>query len=159
MRYSRLKSLDFWKPKKNVFSSYCRHQKCCQHGMESTMVMSRNQIQEVREKAQQKREEREASATKKGSKKVRATEDLPTVDTTELMTDESMTENDVISSLFLEDNNQPSLELVTSVLELDPSSTLFEFPSITSTEIQNSPPPNWDEDQDSFIKLIESILD
>ena len=122
------------------------------------MVMSRNQIQEVREKAQQKREEREASATKKGSKKVRATEDLPTVDTTELMTDESMTENDVISSLFLEDNNQPSLELVTSVLELDPSSTLFEFPSITSTEIQNSPPPNQDEDQDSLIQLIESIL-
>ena len=129
--------------------------------MESTMVMSRNQIQEVRKKAQQKREEREAKATKKESKKFRGNKDLSTVDTTDLMTlaDESMTENDVIGSLFLEDNNQPSSELVTSVLELDPSSTLFEFPSISSTEIQNSlPPPNWDENQDSFIKLIESIL-
>ena len=79
MRYSRLKSLDFWKPKKNVFSSYCRHQKCCQHGMESTMVMSRNQIQEVRKKAQQNREERDARATKKKSKKFSGTEDLSTL--------------------------------------------------------------------------------
>lgn len=125
------------------------------------MVMSRNQIQEVRKKAQQKREERDARATKKRSKKFRGNEDLSTVDTSDLITlaDESMTKNDVISGLFLEDNNQSSSELVTSVLELDPSSTLFEFPSISSTEIQNSPPPNWDEDQDSFIKLIESILD
>ena len=124
------------------------------------MVMSRNQIQEVRKKAQQKREEKDARATKKRSKKFRGNEDLSTVDTTDLMdlADESMTEHDVIGSLFLEDNNQPSSELVTSVLELDPSTTLFEFPSISSTEIQNSPPPNWDEDQDSLIKIIESIL-
>ena len=125
------------------------------------MVMSRNQIQEVRKKAQQKREEKDARSTKKRSKQFRGTEDLPTVDTTDLMplADESMIENDVIGSLFLEDNNQPSSELVTSVLELDPSSTLFEFTSISSTEIQNSlPPPNWDEDQESLIELIESIL-
>ena len=37
--------------------------------MESTMVMSRNQIQEVKEKAQQKREEREARALNKGKKR------------------------------------------------------------------------------------------
>ena len=130
--------------------------------MESTMVMSRNQIQEVREKAQQKREEREARALKKGkkgSKRFRGNEYLSTVDTTDPMTlaDESMTENEEIGSLFLEENNnQPSSsELVTSVLELDPSSsTSFEFPSISSTEIQNYLSPNWDWDWE----LIESII-
>ena len=119
------------------------------------MVMSRNQIQEVRKKAQQNREERDARATKKRSKKFRGNEDLSTVDTSDLITlaNESMTKNDVISGLFLEDNNQSSSELVTSVLELDPSSsTSFEFPSISSTEIQNSLTPDWE------WELIESII-
>ena len=43
------------------------------------MVMSRNQIQEVRKKAQQNREERDARATKKKSKKFSGTEGLSTL--------------------------------------------------------------------------------